>query len=52
MKPILMVEADFAWDTVDIEPATGKLIKSKVGEIKATSERSSNLKTRGNDHEF
>jgi thiol-disulfide isomerase/thioredoxin len=52
MKPMLVVEADFAWDTVDVEPATGKLIKSKAGEIKKTSERPSNPKTGGNDHEL
>jgi peroxiredoxin len=34
MKPILVVEADFAWDTVDVEPATGKLVKNKAGAIK------------------
>jgi hypothetical protein len=47
-----VVEADFAWDTVDVEPATCKLIKSKAGEIKKTSERLSNPKTGGNDHEL
>ena len=52
MKPMLVVEADFAWDTVDIEPATGKLIKSKAGAIKTTSERSSSSKNGGNDHEL
>jgi thiol-disulfide isomerase/thioredoxin len=52
MKPVLVVEADFAWDTVDIEPATGKLIKSNPGAIKTTSERPSNPKTGGNDHEL
>jgi thiol-disulfide isomerase/thioredoxin len=52
MKPMLVVEADFAWDSVEIEPATGKLIKSKAGEIKATSERSSSSKNGGNDHEL
>ena len=52
MKPMLVVEADFAWDTVDVEPATGKLIKNKTGEIKTTSERSSHLKNGGNDHEL
>jgi len=52
MRPMLVVEADFAWDTVDIEPATGKLIKSKASEIKTTSERSSNLENGGNGHEL
>jgi thiol-disulfide isomerase/thioredoxin len=52
MKPMLAVEADFPWDTVDVEPATGKLITSKAGEIKKTSERLSNPKTGGNDHEL
>jgi peroxiredoxin len=52
MKPMLVVEADFAWDAVDIEPATGKLIKSKAGAIKTTSERSSSSKNGGNDHEL
>jgi peroxiredoxin len=39
MKPMLVVEADFAWDTVAIEPATGTLIKRKADAIKTTSER-------------
>jgi peroxiredoxin len=52
MKPVLVVEADFAWDTVELEPATGKLIKSKAGAIKSTSERSSSSKNGGNDHEL
>jgi peroxiredoxin len=52
MKPVLVVEADFAWDTVDVEPATGKLIKNNEGTIKTKSERSSNLKNGENDHEL
>jgi thiol-disulfide isomerase/thioredoxin len=52
MKPMLMVEADFAWDTIDVDPTTGKLIKSKAGAIKTTSERPSNPKMGGNDHEL
>jgi peroxiredoxin len=52
MKPVLVVEADFAWDTIDVEPATGKLIKSSAGGIKKTSERPSNPKNGGNDHEL
>jgi peroxiredoxin len=52
MKPVLVVEADFAWDTIDVEPATGKLIKSKASEIKKTSERLLNRKTGGDDHEL
>jgi peroxiredoxin len=46
MKPMLMVEADFAWDTVELEPATGTLIKRKA------DERSSRSKNGGNDHEL
>jgi thiol-disulfide isomerase/thioredoxin len=30
LKPVLVVEADFAWDTVELEPTTGKLIKIKA----------------------
>jgi peroxiredoxin len=52
MKPMLVVEADFAWDMVDVEPATGKLIKRKADAIKTTSERSSDSKNGGNDHEL
>ncbi len=52
MKPVLMFEADFAWDTVDVEPATGKLIKNNEGAIKPKSERSSSLKNGGNDYEL
>jgi peroxiredoxin len=52
MKPMLLVEADFAWDTIGVEAATGKLITRKAGEIKKTSERLSNPKTGGNDHEL
>jgi peroxiredoxin len=52
MKPMLVVEADFAWDTVELEPATGALIKRKTDAIKTTSERSSSLKNGGNGHEL
>jgi peroxiredoxin len=52
MKPMLVVEADFAWDTVELEPATGKLIKIKAAATKTTSERPSNLRIGGNDHEL
>ena len=52
MKPIVVVEADFAWDTVEIERATGTLIKRKAYAVKATSERSSSSKNGGNDHEL
>lgn len=45
MTPVLVVEADFAWDSVEVEPATGKLIKAK-------SKQSQNLKAGGNDHEL
>ena len=44
MKPVLLVEADFAWDTVDVEPATGKLVVAK-------SAQPSTLK-KGNDHDL
>jgi thiol-disulfide isomerase/thioredoxin len=50
MKSMLVVEADFAWDTVDVEPATGKLVSNKADPIKTAFERPSNLKTGGNDH--
>jgi peroxiredoxin len=52
MKPMLVVEADFAWDSIDVDPATGKLIKSKAVGTKTTSERSSSSKNGGNDHEL
>jgi peroxiredoxin len=52
MKPTLVVEADFAWDTVELEPATGTLIKRKADAVKTTSERSSSSKNGGNDHEL
>jgi peroxiredoxin len=52
MKPVLVVEADFAWDTVELEPATGTLIKRKTDAIKTTSERSSSSKNGGNGHEL
>jgi thiol-disulfide isomerase/thioredoxin len=52
LKPMLVVEADFAWDTVDVDPATGKLIRSKAAAIKTSSERPSNQKNGGNDHEL
>jgi peroxiredoxin len=47
MKPMLVVEADFAWDTVELEPATGTLIKRKADAIKTTSERSPSSKNGG-----
>jgi peroxiredoxin len=52
MKPRLVVEADFAWDTVELEPATGTVIKRKADAVKTTSERSSSSKNGGNDHEL
>jgi peroxiredoxin len=52
MKPMLVVEADFAWDMVELEPATGTLIKRKADAIKTMSERSSRSKDGGNDHEL
>jgi peroxiredoxin len=52
MKPTLVVEADFAWDTVELEPATGTLIKRKADAIQTTSERPSSSKNGGNDHEL
>ena len=52
MKPVLLVEADFAWDTVDVDPATGKIVAGKSRELTATSEQPSTLKTRGNDDEL
>jgi peroxiredoxin len=51
MKPLLAVEADFQWDTVDIEPATGKLIKNKIGGIETTTDYSHQEK-RGSDHDL
>ena len=51
LKPMLVVETDFPWDTIDVETATGKLIMRTAGEIKPTSERPSNPKNEGNDHE-
>jgi peroxiredoxin len=50
LKPMLVVEADFAWDTIDVESATGKLVM-KAGEIKTTPERPSNPKKEESDHE-
>ena len=52
MKPRLVVEADFAWDAVELEPATGTLIERKADAVKTTSERSSSSKNGGNDHEL
>jgi peroxiredoxin len=52
MKPMLVVEADFAWDTVDIESATGKLMIKQPGETKTTSEQPSTLKKGGSNHEL
>jgi peroxiredoxin len=51
MKPLLVVEAYFQWDTVDIEPATGKLIKNKIRGIETTSDYSHQEK-RGSDHDL
>jgi thiol-disulfide isomerase/thioredoxin len=52
LKPMFVVEADFAWDTIDVEPATGRLIKNKTDDIKSTSEPSSRQKNGGSDHEL
>jgi thiol-disulfide isomerase/thioredoxin len=39
MKSTFVVEANFPWDTVDVAPATGKLVNNEAGEIKTTSEQ-------------
>jgi thiol-disulfide isomerase/thioredoxin len=52
MKPMLVVEADFAWDTVELGLATGTLIKRKADAIRTTPEPSSSSKNGGNDHEL
>jgi hypothetical protein len=52
MKPMLVVEADFAWDTIDVDPATGKLTKCSSSEIRPIRERLSNLQNWGNDHDL
>lgn len=49
MKPLLIVDADFQWDTVDIDPGTGNVIKSKIGAANTSSD-SSNLKQGDEDH--
>jgi thiol-disulfide isomerase/thioredoxin len=51
MKPAFLVEADFTWDTVDIDPVTGTLAAGKSGEPTTTSEQPSPRK-RGDDHEL
>jgi peroxiredoxin len=40
MKPVLAIDSDFPWDTVDIDPSTGKLLENKTNGIKAASENS------------
>jgi peroxiredoxin len=49
MKPLLRVDADFQWDTVDMDPATGNLIMNKMGPANTTSD-SSDMKQRNKDH--
>jgi len=50
MKPLLVVDADFQWDTVDMDPGTGNVIKSKTGAANTSSD-SLNLKQADKDHE-
>lgn len=45
MKPILLVEEDFAWDTIDVDPSTGKLVIKNIRETQSTSEQPSTLQT-------
>lgn len=54
LKPMLVVESDFPWDTTDIEPATGKLVGNDAHAIKTTSDHSKqNGENReGGDHGF
>jgi hypothetical protein len=52
MKPVFAAEADFAWDTIDVDPATGKLTKRNSSEIRPTRERLSNLQNWGSDHDL
>lgn len=40
LKPMLVVEADFPWDTIDVERATGKLIGDDAHTIRTTSDHS------------
>jgi peroxiredoxin len=49
MKALLRVDADFQWDTVDMDPATGNLITNKIGAANTTSD-SSDMKQRDRDH--
>ena len=49
MQPSLMVDADFQWDSVDLDPATGNLIMNRIGAANATSD-SSDMKQRDKDH--
>lgn len=51
LKPMLVIESDFPWDTIDIEPATGKLVGNDAHAIKATSDHSKQNKE-GGDHGF
>lgn len=40
LKPALMVEADFPWDTVDIDPSTGNFKSEKADTTQTTSDHS------------
>jgi thiol-disulfide isomerase/thioredoxin len=47
MKPVLLVEADFAWDTVDVDRATGTLVTNQSSEIKNHIRTTINAEKRG-----
>lgn len=51
LKPMFVVESDFPWDTIDIEPAIGKLIGNDAHAIKTTSDHSKQNEG-GSDHDL
>jgi peroxiredoxin len=46
LKPRFVVEAEFAWDTVSIEPKTGKIVRNNSREANPTPERLKALEER------
>ena len=50
LKPVLMADSDFAWDTVDVDPATGKLLGNQTRAADTSSDSSLNLSSGHSSH--
>jgi hypothetical protein len=47
MNPVLMVEAEFPWDTIDTDQITGLLLERKLNATEIPSDDPATLQTGG-----